>query len=126
MDKPSQKVTKHPKRVEKGKKSYETRMKNLKEQILEEHQLPTSSSTCDPTSSTSSTCDPTSSTSSSTCDPTPSTSSHRSNDTYVYGVGMLAVLVIAVCVFFTYTTFPKNKKLANEKQNQPPKRCQFL
>ena len=26
----------------------------------------------------------------------------RSNDTYVYGVGMLAVLAIGVCVFFAY------------------------
>ena len=33
------------------------------------------------------------------------------NDTYIYGVGILAVLVISVCVFFTYNTFqPKNKK----------------
>ena len=43
----------------------------------------------------------------------------QSNDTYVYGVGMLAFLTIGVCVFFAY---PKNKKLVNEKQDQPPKR----
>ena len=44
-------------------------------------------------------------------------------DTYAYGVGILAVLAIGVCVFFAYNTFqPKNKKQANEKQNQPPKR----
>ena len=107
-------------------------MKRLKAQIIEEHQLPTSStssSTCDLTSSTSfSTCDPTSSTSSSTHDPTSSTSSHtiRSNDTYVYGIGMLIVLAIGVCVIFAYVTFPKNKKLVNEKQDQPPKRCYML
>ena len=108
-------------------------MKRLKKQILEEHQPPTSSSACDPTPSTSSsTCDPTSS----TCGPTLSTSSHRSNDTYVYGVGMLAVLAIGVCVFFAYNSFPnnsflynsfpENKKLANEKQDQPPKRRHML
>ena len=87
-------------------------MKRLKEQILEEHQQPTSSSTCDPTSST---CDLTPSTSSSTCDPTPSTSSHatRSYDTYVYGVGILAVLAIGVCVFFAY---PKNKNSSMKKR----------
>ena len=34
----------------------------------------------------------------------------QSNDTYIYGVGILAVLVIGVCVFFAYNTFPKNKK----------------
>ena len=113
-------------------------MKRLKKQILEEHQPPTSSSACDPTTSaSSSTCDPTSS----TCGPTLSTSSHTLNDTYVYGVGMLAVLAIGVCVFFAYNSFPnnsfpynsfpynsfpKNKKLANEKQDQPPKRRHML
>ena len=50
----------------------------------------------------------------------------QSNDTYVYGVGMLAVLAIGVCVFFAYNTFPKNKKLVNEKQDQPPKRRHML
>ena len=45
----------------------------------------------------------------------------QSNDTCVYGVGMLAVLAIGVCVFFAYNTFQsKNKKLINEKQDQPP------
>ena len=41
---------------------------------------------------------------------------------YVYGVGILAVLAICVCVFFAYNASQaKNKKLVNEKQNQPPK-----
>ena len=60
--------------------------------------------------------------SSCTGDPTPSTPSHntRSNDTYVYGVGTLAILATGVCVFFAYNTFqPKN--LVNEKNDQPPK-----
>ena len=39
----------------------------------------------------------------------------QSNDTYVYGVGMLAVLAIGVCIFFAYNSFPKNKKQTNEK-----------
>ena len=39
---------------------------------------------------------------------------------YVYDVGMLAVLAIGVCVFFTYNSF-QPKKLLNEKQDQPPK-----
>ena len=100
MDKTSQKVTKDPKRQERGKKSHETYMKRLKEKILEDNQMPTPSTS-------SSTCDPTPSTSSSTDDPTPSMPSHatKSNDTYVYGVGMLAVLAIGVCVFFAYNTF---------------------
>ena len=53
------------------------------------------------------------------------TATTRSNDTYVYGVGILAVLAIGVCVFFTYNTF-QPKKLINEKQDQPPKRHHML
>ena len=54
----------------------------------------------------------------------------RSNDTYVYGVGILAVFVIGVCVFFAYNTpQAKNKNQANDcptaqhehKKDQPPK-----
>ena len=123
MDKTSKKVTKDPKRQERGKKSHETYMKRLKEKILEDNQMTISSTS-------SSTSDPTPSTSSSTGDPTPSTPSHttRSNDTYVYGVGILAVLAIGVCVFFAYNTTSqaKNKKQANEKKDQPPKRRHML
>ena len=114
MDKTSEKVTKDPKRQERGKKSHETYMKRLKEKILEDNQLSTLSPTDRPTPSTSS----------STDNSTPSTPPHttRSNDAYVYGAGMLAVLAIGVRVFFAYNTFqPKNKKVVNEKQGQPPK-----
>ena len=31
------------------------------------------------------------------------------NDTYLYGVGILAVLAISVCVFFEYNTFQPKK-----------------
>ena len=60
--------------------------------------------------------DPAPSISSSTGGPTPSTPSHttRSNNTYMYGVGKLAVITIGVFVFFGYNTFPK--KQANEKK----------
>ena len=55
------------------------------------------------------------------------TATTRSNDTYVYGVGILAVVAMAACVFFAYKTFkPNNKKLINEKQDQPPKRRHML
>ena len=58
----------------------------------------------------------------------------QSNNTYVCGVGILAVLTIGVCVFFTYNTFQPFKKLINDrlvaqhkqKQDQPPKRLQML
>ena len=46
-------------------------------------------------------------------------SSVQSNGAYVYGIRTLVVLAISVCVFLTY---PKNKKLVNEKQDQTPKR----
>ena len=51
----------------------------------------------------------------------------QSNGAYVYGIGILAVLAIGICVFFTYNIFqPKNKKLVNEKKDQPPKRHHML
>ena len=54
--------------------------------------------------------------------PTASTTT-RQNDTYVYGVGVLAVLGIGVWVFFAYNTYqPKNKKIVNKKQDKPSKR----
>ena len=83
-------------------------MKMLKEKTLEDNQMTTPSTS-------SSACDPTPPTSFSTCDPMPSTPSHTtiSNDTYVYGVGILAVLAIGVCVFFTYQA--KNKKQDNDR-----------
>ena len=56
----------------------------------------------------------------------PVESTVQSSDTNVYGVGILAVLAIGVCVFFAFNTFPKNKKPVNEKQDQPPKRCLML
>ena len=115
MDKTSEKVTKDPKRQEQGKKSHETYMKRLKEKILEDNQLPTPSPTDRSTPSTPSS---TPSTSSFTGNSIPSTPPHttRSNDTYVYGVGIVAVLANGVCVFFASNTFqPKIKKLTNDR-----------
>ena len=107
MERASEEVTKDPKRQERCKKSHETYMKRLKEKIIEDSQLPTPSTTDGPTPSTPSSTPPTTSC---TGDPTPSTRFHgtRSNYTYVYGVGILAVLAIGVCVFFAYKSFPKN------------------
>ena len=46
----------------------------------------------------------------------------KSNDTYIYGVGILAALAKGVCVFFPYNTSQAvYKKQVNEKQHQPPK-----
>ena len=118
-DKTSQKVTKDPKRQKRDKKSHETYMKRLKEKILEDNQLPPSPPMDKPTPSTPTPTDrPTPSTSSSSGDPTSSATSHttRSSDIYVYGVGILPVLAIGVCVFFAYNSQAKNKKQSNEKK----------
>ena len=83
-------------------------MKRLKEKVLEDNQLSTPSPTDRSTLSTPSSTPPISSSSG---DPTPSTLSHtpRSNDTYVYGVGILAVFAIGACAFFAYNTFQPKK-----------------
>ena len=79
-------------------------MKRLKEKIMEDNQVATPS------------------TSSSTGDPTTATPCHatRSNDTYVYNVGILAVLAIGVCVFFTYSQVKNKKQEHEQKKDQPP------
>ena len=47
----------------------------------------------------------------------------QSSGAYIYGVGILAVLAIGVCVFFTY-----NKKAGQVIHEEPikPKRCHML
>ena len=92
MNKKSQKVTKNPKRQDRGKKSHETYMKRLKEKILDDKHLLTPPPTDRPVPSTSS----------STGNSTPSTRSHaeRSNDTYVYGVCILAPCHCCLCIFY--------------------------
>ena len=42
--------------------------------------------------------------------------SAQSNGAYIYGVGILAVLLIGVCVFFAYNPSQASKKQANEKK----------
>ena len=81
-------------------------MKRLKEKILEDNQLPTSSYTGNSTPSTSSSAgNSTPSTSSSTGNSTPSTPSHaeRSNETYVYGADVLMPLPS----YFLHITLPR-------------------
>ena len=79
MDKTPQKVTKDPKRQERGKKSQQKYMKRLKEDILRDNKLSTSSSADNSKPSTSSSRD----------NDTPSTPSSknrfitRSSDTYI-------------------------------------------
>ena len=125
MNKTSGKVTKDPKRQERSKKSHETYMKWLKEKILRDNQLCTPSPTDRPTPSTSSSTG--NSMPSTPATSTNNTTTARLNDTYVYGVGIFAVLAIGVCLFFTYNTSQaKNKKIVNKKQDEPPIRRHML
>ena len=123
MDKTLQKVIKDkdPKRVDAGRKGRENLMKKMKENILNDAKKGGGNTTNSSNESTS----PTTNSSNKTTSITNSATT-RSNDTYVYGVGIIAVLAIGVCVFFAYNTFPKNKKQANQKQDQPPKRRHML
>ena len=50
------------------------------------------------------------------------TTTARPNDTYVYGVGILAVPAIGVCVFFANNTFqPKNNNTSQRKTRSTTK-----
>ena len=130
MDKTSEKITKDPKRVEAGRKGRENYMNKYKESILnyaKKGSGDTTSTSNETTNATNTATTPATSTNNTTI-PT------RSNDTYVYGVGILAALVIGIYVFFTYNTFQSFKKLINDrlvvqheqKQVQPPKRRHML
>ena len=52
-------------------------------------------------------------------------STEQSNGAYIYGIGMLWVLAIGVCVFFAYNTFQHTRQV-NEKENQLSKRRHML
>ena len=101
MDKTSQKImkiTKDPKRLQRGKKSHEMYMKKLKEDIVRNIQLSTSSSAGNSLSSTS--------------------FLTRFSDTYACGVGTVAVLTIRVCAFFLY--IKKSSQSSNKEQAREP------
>ena len=69
----------------------------------------------DTTNSSNETTSPTTGVTSSSSNKTSSvtnTATIRSNDAYIYGVGILAVLAIGVCVFFTTLLRLKIKKLS--------------
>ena len=121
MDK-TEKVTKDPKRVEAACKGREKYMNKLKESILNDAKKgskDTTNASNETTSAINTATTPAASTN--------NTTTTRSNDTYVYGVGMFAVLATGVCVLFTYNTFQPFKKLLNDPlaaqhvQKQPPK-----
>ena len=90
---------KHPGRVAQGH-SLAALIKKRKEETLRNKEQPTEKSTEQSTEQ----------------------STVQSNDTYIYGVGILAALAKGVCVFFPYNTSQAvYKKQVNEKQHQPPR-----
>ena len=95
---------KYPGRIAQGNK-LAALMKKIKEEILRNKEQSTEQSSV--WSSIQSTVQP-------TVQPAVQSTVH-SNYTYVYGIGMLTVLAIGVCIFFAYSTFqPKIKKLIND------------
>ena len=112
-DKTSQKVTidKDSKCVDAGRKGRENFMKKVKENILNDAKKGGGDTTNSSNETTSPTTGVTSSSSNKTSSVT-NTATIRSNDAYVYGVGILAVLAIGVCVFFTTLLRLKIKKLS--------------
>ena len=104
---------KHPGRVTQGHK-LAALMKKRKEEILCSKEQATEQSTVQ-------------STEQSSVQSSVQSTEQSSVQSYVYGVGMLVILAIGVCIFFAYNTFqPKNKKQAHEKKDQPPKRRHML
>ena len=108
MEKTPEKVTKDPKWVEAARKGREKYINKLKESILNDVKKgsrDTNNSSNETTSATNN--------SSNEITSITNTTTTGSNDTYVYGVGILAVVAIGVCVFFTYNVCQaKNKKLS--------------
>ena len=96
MNKTSQKVTKDPKRVEAPRKCRENYMNKLKKSILNDAKKGSGD--------TSNASNETNNTTNIATTPANSTTNTVTSDTYIYGVGKLAVLTIGVCVFFPYNT----------------------
>ena len=109
MDKTSQKVTKDLKCVEADQKGRENDMNKSKENILNDAKKGGGDTTNASNETISATYTATAPASSTT-----SIVTTRSNDTYIYGVGILAVLAIGVSIFFTY-----NKKAGQVIHEEP-------
>ena len=136
MDETSEKVTKDPKGVDAACKGREKYMSKLRESILNDAEKGggnTTNASNEITSPTNNASNETISATSTTTTPATSTNNTTttiSNDTYVYGVGILVVLAIGACVFFSYQA--KNKTQVNDcrtaqhEQKQLPKRCHML
>ena len=134
MDKTPEKVRrdKDPKRVEAAHKGREKYMNKLNKSILNDVKKgsgDTTNASNEATSATNNASNETTSATNNASNETTSvtnTATTRSNDTYVYGVGIFAVLVIGACVFFAYNTSQAKKQANEEKQDQPPKQRPML
>ena len=108
--------------VEAARKGRENYMNKLKEGIFNDAKIgsgDTSNENYETTSSTTTATIPVTSTT--------NTANTKSSDTYVNGVGIVALLATGVCIFFAYNTFQAdNTKLVNKKQDQQPKRRYML
>ena len=96
MDKRSQRVTEDPRRAKSAPKGRENYMNKLKKSIL--------SGAKRGSRDTSNASNQTTSATNTVTTPAKSTTNTATSDTYIYGVGILAVLVIGVCMFFAYNT----------------------
>ena len=123
MDKRPQKVTKDPKRQEAARKGRGNYMNKLKESVLND----TKKGSEDISNASN---EATDATNSATTSATGSTT--RSNDAYIYGVGIVTLFAIGACIFFAYnkkSSQATNKVEAKEEQQQPikpPKRHNIL
>ena len=106
---------KNPKRVEGGKKAYEARLLKLKEQILSNtSNIPSNvhiNASNVPTNASNAASNVPSNTS--------NAATTKSTDVYMYGVRSLAILVVKLCVFYTF----KGKKKVQQAVQQRRKTC---
>ena len=98
---------KNPNKVAAGKKSYETHMIKLKEDILR------GSTSNAPPSTTPSTSNAPPSTTPSTSNATPTTKSYIA---HIYGIGILTVLVVGLSIFY-YSSDIKRVVIKGKKKN---------
>ena len=112
IDKTSEKVTKDPKRVEAADKGREKYMNKLQESILNNVKKGSGDTTNASNETTSATNNASNKTTSVT-----KTATARSNDTYVYGIGILVVLATGACVFFAYNLKLSMKNRINHQND---------
>ena len=115
MAKTPEKVTKDPKRQERGKKSHKTYMKRLKEKKLADSPLATPSPTDRSTPSTPSSTPPTSS---STGDPVHSTPSHTTRPVILMSMMLVYLLLLPLVFVYCLHITLSNLKIKNSSMKK--------